>query len=254
MVWPAIIGAVGRIAGGAISSSGQSSANRSNERIARENRAFQERMSSTAYQRSADDLEEAGLNRILALGQPASSPSGAMAVMQNAKAGLGRGVAEAATTAAQITKTEAEIKQIESNTRLTDTRGLIAEHGEAVASLGADLARTLRAMSNDMTPGQLSEHIKSLIDHASSQLTDILEQAGITARQMPTALDKVKHSISIYLNDSLAQGADYDPNRHGETEYTEAEYAKKSAEYYRLKGEAKAKVKRWLDRYRKLKW
>lgn len=60
-------------------------ANSTNLQIARENTAFQERMSNSAYQRAMADMKKAGLNPMLAFSQGgASSPSGSTATMQSA--------------------------------------------------------------------------------------------------------------------------------------------------------------------------
>lgn len=94
-----LISAVPGIIGGVLGFGGQREANKRNLQIAREQMAFQERMSSTAYQRAAKDLEAAGLNRILALGSPATTPSGALATMQNPLAGAAGTLSKASATA-----------------------------------------------------------------------------------------------------------------------------------------------------------
>lgn len=85
--------------------------NRAGRKEADRNRKFQERMSSTSWQRGVSDMREAGLNPALAYSQGgASSPGGSMAPQQDT-------VTPAIGSAMQKQRLEKEIKLLEEQAR-----------------------------------------------------------------------------------------------------------------------------------------
>jgi len=125
--WEFAIPAAASIVGGLIGKSGQDSANETNIQLGREQMEFQERMSSSAYQRAVQDMQKAGLNPMLAYSQGgASSPVGSMPQVQNsAAAGLAsasqtmntmQGMQQLELNKAQAERMRAETEKIKSET------------------------------------------------------------------------------------------------------------------------------------------
>lgn len=82
--WGALIPAAASLISGLMGQQGQEDTNDANVQLGREQMAFQERMSSTAYPRAVQGMKDAGLNPMLAYSQGgASSPVGSMPQVQN---------------------------------------------------------------------------------------------------------------------------------------------------------------------------
>lgn len=126
---------LGAAAAGLFGMRGQASANQTNINLAREQMAFQERMSSSAVQRRFRDLKLAGVNPILAGVDGASSPAGQTATVQNEKAA---GV-QAALAAAQIYATRQQGKASAKQAALTEAKtkalGPVSEIAETVKNI-----------------------------------------------------------------------------------------------------------------------
>jgi len=150
------IGAAGNIFGGLLGKSGQQDANAANLQIARENREWQERMSNTANQRAARDLEAAGLNRILAMGKPASTPAGNVATMQNENAPLQQGAQQAANIAANTALQIAQAEKIRQETNTSSSQ-------ESLNMTTAELKQSQDALAQ-MQTNKTMEEMRNVIE------------------------------------------------------------------------------------------
>ena len=230
MVAPAIgaalISGAGSLLGGILGSRGQRKANENNLRIAREQMAFQERMSSTAYQRSTKDLEKAGLNRILAIGGPSSSPGGASAVMQNAAAPIAEGVKGATSSA------------IAAATQIQQLKNLKVTESAIRAQVEKTLAETALTSSKD---------VLTQVPKLASET--IMEAAEPLVKPAVTKLGQVGSSVGIKAAKMMGQlKSDPKANARAKTEQNVWRAIGKMQSARRKSGESKAQHKQRIDR------
>lgn len=136
----AVIGGGAMVGSSMIGSSAASDATSANMGEAERNRQFQERMSSTAYQRQMADMQKAGLNPMLAMGGGgASSPSGSTgsAVMDPSGQMIGEGISRVASSALEARRLKKELDQTDSMIKLQDAQAEKAKSEEKLTKVSA---------------------------------------------------------------------------------------------------------------------
>lgn len=188
---------VGLVGGGIASASGIFGASQSlkatretnaaNAAMAREQMAFQERMSNSAHQRESADLKAAGLNRILGVsGAGASSPGGASATMQQPSTNMGTAIADSVNSGLSASNLFADLNNKDAATAktLADTVNSL-EQKKVIEATEKGLS-----LSNAKQAGTLDSEIKRQKHEADRAHFE----SGISSNRWDESAEELKQS------------------------------------------------------------
>lgn len=174
MAWQAaLVGAGADLAGGYFTNQANMAAvDKAADRAqanAREQMAFQERMSGSAIQRAKLDAQKAGMNPLLAMTQPSSTPSGAMGGVEAAKL---------ENPAGRLATTAIEASRLNQQKEMNDSQ--IGVNNASIKQANSTTAKN--AMETTLMAKDLNR--KDLVDRAASAANKMIDSIGSSAKQL----------------------------------------------------------------------
>lgn len=174
---------------------------RENRKTSKRQMEFQERMRDTQYQSAAKDLEAAGLNRVLALGSPAPSPSGSGFSAPNVQLGSSGVAGAQAQTARQVANSTqklqgSQMENLAANTAFSNQQSAKAAAEEAKIKADTLLiplqAEEIKARTSAANAAALASAAAARLNKAHSIKAEALNPAHKRgAKELEEALDAV---------------------------------------------------------------